>query len=57
MARNAAVARVQNGELPFPRGLRLARPLRAEHGPDKYRILALRRRRAQIRARRVLELT
>lgn len=37
--------------------LRLAVPLdRLLRGPDKYRILDLRRRRAQIRARRVLGL-
>ena len=49
----------------FRRGLRLATPLdRVLRGtldwtrarPDKYRILELRRRRAQIRARRILEL-
>jgi hypothetical protein len=35
------------------RGLRLATPLdRVLRGPDKYRILELRRRRAQIRAPR-----
>jgi hypothetical protein len=37
------------------RGLRLATPLdRVLRGPDKYRILELKRRRAQIRARREL---
>ena len=37
----------------FRRGLRLATPLdKILRGPDKYRILDLRRRRAQIRARR-----
>jgi hypothetical protein len=37
----------------YRRGLRLATPLdRVLRGPDKYRILDLRRRRAQIRARR-----
>lgn len=37
----------------FRRGLRLASPLdRLLRGPDKYRILDLKRRRAQIRARR-----
>jgi hypothetical protein len=41
----------------FRRGLRLATPLdRVLRGPDKYRILDLKRRRAQIRARRVLGL-
>ena len=39
------------------RGLRLATPLdRVLRGPDKYRILDLKRRRAQIRARRELDL-
>jgi hypothetical protein len=37
----------------YRRGLRLATPLdRVLRGPDKYRILDLKRRRAQIRARR-----
>ena len=37
--------------------LRLAAPLdRLLRGPDKYRVLELKRRRAQIRARRVLGL-
>jgi hypothetical protein len=41
----------------FRRGLRLATPLdRVLRGPDKYRILELKRRRAQIRARRELGL-
>ena len=50
------------GEVPaaaqgFRRGLRLATPLdRILRGPDKYRILDLRRRRAQMRARRELGL-
>jgi hypothetical protein len=39
-----------------PRRLRLATPSRALTGPEKYRILDLKRRRAQIRARRVLGL-
>jgi hypothetical protein len=48
--------------VPGPEGggrkaLRLAAPLdRLLRGPDKYRILELKRRRAQIRARRVLGL-
>lgn len=43
-------------ERPFRRGLRLviSGGLR---GPEKYRILEMKRRRAQIRARRALELT
>ena len=42
----------------FRRGLRLATPLdRVLRGPDKYRILDLKRRRAQIRARRELGLS
>ena len=38
----------------FRNGLRLAPPPDRVHGPDKYKELDLRRRRAQIRARRVL---
>jgi len=40
----------------FRRGLRLATPSGALRGPDKYRILDLKRRRALIRARRELGL-
>ena len=41
----------------YRRGLRIATPLdRVLRGPDKYRILDLKRRRAQIRARRELGL-
>jgi hypothetical protein len=36
--------------------LRLARPLPRLSGPDKYRVLDVRRRRAQIAARRLLDL-
>jgi hypothetical protein len=39
------------------RNLRLASAAGVLRGPDKYRLLDLKRRRAQIRARRVLELT
>ena len=53
--------RLDFGETPattgqgYRRGLRLATPLdRVLRGPDKYRILDLKRRRAQIRARREL---
>ena len=56
------------GEVPargYRRGLRLATPTgalrgpfdRAQGGPEKYQILDVRRRRAQIRARRILGLT
>jgi hypothetical protein len=38
----------------FRNGLRLAPPSGVLRGPDKYRVLDLRRRRAQIRARRAL---
>ena len=38
-------------------GLRLATPAGTLRGPDKYRILDLKRRRAQIRARRELGLS
>lgn len=37
-------------------GLRLAPGQRALSGPDKYRVLDLRRRRAQIRARHLLDM-
>ena len=37
-------------------GLRLARPSGALRGPDKYKVLEHRRRRAQIKARRLLDL-
>lgn len=40
----------------YRRGLRLATPPGVLRGPDKYRILEMRRRRAQIRARRALGL-
>ena len=41
----------------YRHGLRLITPLdRVLRGPDKYRILELKRRRAQIRARRALGL-
>ncbi len=39
------------------RGLRLATQSTTLRGPEKYRILERKRRRAQIRARRVLGLT
>jgi hypothetical protein len=56
--RTVAVAlRLDFGEMPLARrGFRLAGPGGALRGPDKYRILDLKRRRAQIRARRALEL-
>jgi hypothetical protein len=38
------------------KGLRLAKPAGVLTGPDKYRILDLKRRRAQMRARRELGL-
>jgi hypothetical protein len=40
----------------IPGGLRIAARCRISPGPEKYRILDLKRRRAQIRARRVLDL-
>ena len=41
----------------YRRGLRLATPLdQLLRGPEKYRMLELKRRRAQIRARRMLGL-
>ena len=56
--------RLEFGDVPLAgvgqgsrRGLRLATPLdRVLRGPDKYRMLDLKRRRAQIRARRELGL-
>ena len=57
--------RLDFGEMPagtagygFRRGLRLATPLdRVLRSPEKYRILDVKRRRAQIRARRELGLS
>jgi hypothetical protein len=53
-----AVAKLNfEGNLVGKRGLRLLTPLeRVVRGPEKYRILDLKRRRAQIRARRELDL-
>jgi hypothetical protein len=46
------------GGMPVIRGgLRLAKPSRLACGPEKYRLLDLKRRRAQIRARRELGLS
>ena len=60
MVRNGAlVRRLDFGEMPANggrRGLRLAMPSGALRGPDKYRLLDLKRRRAQMRARRLLGL-
>ena len=47
---------VTNTGGPGRAGLRLAAPLGKLTGPDKYRILDVRRRRAQIAARRMLDL-
>jgi len=44
------------GGMTFRRGLRLVTQAGAIRGPEKYRILDLKRRRAQIRARRALGL-
>jgi hypothetical protein len=60
----ATALRLDFGEMPFRKGLRLATPFdcaegspsRAFRGAEKYRILDLKRRRAQIRARRALRL-
>lgn len=64
MQRRAAARalRLDFGETPFAArpirsGLRLATPSGVVRGPDKYRILDLKRRRAQIRARRELGLS
>jgi hypothetical protein len=68
MVRNAGAAfrlglgktlKLDFGELPTPAGCRRGLRLAASgilRGPEKYRELELKRRRAQIRARRVLEL-
>ena len=60
MVRNGALARrLDFGDKPGTggrRGLRLALPSGALRGPDKYRLLDLKRRRAQMRARRLLGL-
>jgi hypothetical protein len=60
MVRNGALARrLDFGEMPGRdgrRGLRLAAPGGTLRGPDKYRVLDLKRRRAQMRARRLLGL-
>jgi hypothetical protein len=58
----AVARRLDFGTLPaertiargFRNGLRLATPAGELRGPDKYRVLDLRRRQAQIRARRAL---
>jgi hypothetical protein len=61
--RSTTAVRLDFGELTFARtaaprsGLRLATPSGALRGPEKYRILDVKRRRAQIRARRELGLT
>jgi len=52
----ATEIRLDFGGLPFRRGLRLATPS-GVRGPEKYKILDLKRRRAQIRARRELGLS
>ena len=65
MVRNAGSAvalRLDFGEMPgrgaaVRRNLRLATASGTLRGPDKYRLLDLKRRRAQIRARRALELS
>ena len=49
--------RLDFGEMPFRRGLRLATQAGIIRGPEKYRILDSKRRRAQIRARRELGLS
>jgi len=64
MQRRAAAGtlRLDFGEMPLGvrqirSGLRLATPSGAVRGPEKYKILDLKRRRAQIRARRELGLS
>lgn len=57
--RSALALRLDFGEVPGQgarRGLRLATPRGTLRGPEKYRLLDVKRRRAQIRARRLLGL-
>lgn len=54
-ARQLAFEALQPGR-GFRRGLRLAAAAAGPCGPEKYRIFDLKRRRAQIRARRLLGL-
>jgi len=57
--RSALAVRLDFGEVPghgSRRGLRLAAATGVVRGPEKYRLLDLKRRRAQIRARRLLGL-
>ena len=55
--RTAAELRFDFGEMPlFRKGLRLATLAGERRGSEKYRLLDLKRRRAQIRARRALGL-
>ena len=59
MVRSALALRLDFGEMPGRggrSGLRLALPSGAVCEPDKYRLLDLKRRRAQMRARRLLGL-
>ena len=55
--RIATATRFDFGEMTLRRELRLVSPGTGLRGPEKYRILDLKRRRAQIRARRELGLT
>jgi hypothetical protein len=58
-SRGALAVRLDFGEMPGQgsrRGLRLATPSGTSRGTEKYRLLDLKRRRAQIRARRLLGL-
>jgi len=52
----AAVQKLDFGEMPRPKGLRLVSQSGTLRGPEKYKVLDLKRRRAQIRARRELGL-
>jgi hypothetical protein len=57
--RSALALKLDFGEMPREesgRRLRLARGAGEVRGPEKYRLLDLKRRRAQIRARRLLGL-
>ena len=57
--RTGLALKLDFGELPGQvsrRGLTLVRGAREVRGPEKYRLLDVKRRRAQIRARRLLNL-
>ena len=52
----SAALKLDFGGAPQAQGLRLATPSGVLRGPDKYKVLEHRRRQAQIKARRLLNL-